>query len=121
MLAKPKITTLERAAVLKQAKMEMLSCLGYYKVAGAYDNMSAVTNLAGQDFHFTVAEQLDLDLYRAWVMLSRGRQEEAELKAKRVLEMAKERKLKDRKGRASKILSTISDLRTGTTAFGEPA
>ena len=120
-MAKSKITTLEKAAVIKQAKIEMLECLAYYKVAGAYDNMSAVSSLAGKEFHFTVAEQLDLDIYRAWVWLARGRQEEAEIKAKKVLEMAKERKLKDRKGRASKILSTISDLRTGSTVFGEPA
>ena len=120
-MAKPKITSIEKAAVIKQAKDEMLSCLAYYKVGGAYDNMSTVVNLAGKDFHFTVAEQLDLDIYRGWVLLARGRQEEAEIKAKKVLEMAKERKLKDRKGRASKILSTISDLRTGSTAFGEPA
>ena len=116
-----KITTMEKAALIKEVKTQMLSCLAYYKVAGAYDNMSAVVSLAGKEFHFTMAEQLDLDLYRAWVMLAKGRQEEAEIKAKSVLEVARERKLRDRKGRASKVLSTISDLRTGTKVFGEPA
>lgn len=116
-----KMTTMEKAALIKEVKTQLLSCLAYYKVAGAYDNMSAVVSLAGKEFHFTMAEQLDLDLYRAWVMLAKGRQEEAEIKAKSVLEVARERKLRDRKGRASKILSTISDLRTGTKVFGEPA
>ena len=116
-----KITTMEKAAVIKEVKTQMLSCLSYYKVAGAYDNMSAVVSLASKEFYFTMDEQLDLDLYRAWVMLAKGRQEEAEIKAKSVLEIARERRLRDRKGRASKILSTISDMRIGKTIFGEPA
>ena len=69
------------------------------------------------ELSLNVSEQVDLDLYRSWAMLARGREDEAEMKVKRLLEVAKEHKLKDQRGKASKLLSTISDLRNKTVAF----
>ena len=69
------------------------------------------------ELSLTVSEQVNLNLYKAWAMLARGREDEAEVKVRTILEVAKEHRLKDLKGKASKTLSTISDLRNRMVVF----
>ena len=119
-LAREGVNTLERTKTLQQVKVQLMSCLASYRIAGAYDNIGSLVDYACQvELSLTVGEQVELDLYKAWAMLARGREDETEVKVKGLLEVAKEQKLKDLKGKASKILSIISDLRTGTVVFGD--
>ena len=118
MLAREGPNTEERTRTLKQAKLELLTSLASYRIAGGYENIRSLVDYACQvELSLNVSEQVDLDLFRSWAMVARGREDEAEVKAKRLLEVAKENKLKDLKGKASKLLSTISDLRNKTVVF----
>ena len=119
-LAREGVNTLERTKTLKQVKTELMSCLASYRIVGAYDNIGSLVDYACQvELSLTVGEQVELDLYKAWAMLARGREDETEARVKGLLEVAKEQKLKDLRGKASKILSIISDLRTGSVVFGD--
>ena len=120
MLAREGVNTLERTKTLKQVKTELMSCLASYRIVGAYDNIGSLVDYACQvELSLTVGEQVELDLYKAWLMLARGLEDETEARVKGLLEVAKAQKLKDLRGKASKILSIISDLRTGTVVFGD--
>ena len=99
-----------------------MASLANYRIAGGYENIRALVDQACQvELSFSVSEQVDIDLFKAWSMLARGLQDEAEVKAKRILEVCKDKGLREHRGKASKILATVTDLRTNAVVFGDEA
>ena len=121
-LAKVGPNTDERKKILRQAKSELFASLANYRIAGGYENIRVLVDQACQvELSLSVSEQVDIDLFKAWSMLARGLQDEAEVKAKRILEVCKDKGLREHRGKASKILATVTDLRTNAVVFGDEA